>query len=649
MDWSLIQPQFLGAGCDVVILLDCCYAGQAVRTRVSNTVEFLAATDKDQMTPMGDNKWPSFTNGLIVAMEEMMDKNEFMFVPAIYRRLLDVRAGLRRQPFYVSMAPGGSMSHILLSRWQGMIPQSSLSSNQMDPVSPTAAAFLDLRLRLFHPLDANNRRTLQQWMTRDSPPGVADIEVVDKVLSEASAVNHLGQTLLGDARQDGNGAPLLALLSSAGQNEAVRLMQELSESITMPGQAPLGDLEAIQLINVVKQKSNISAMFLEDCVSSLDVKSLPKLDMKNVAGAEDLAHRISMRLTLLATGHESLPDPVRVEFDDQVKHDTRLRMGRRNGSPVLVEYIYYEPVEEAPSHVLSLQIARVSALHAEPKDPAFRTLSGLGYLHDSLHGPRFGFIYSLPQERVGWQPTQLSQMIVKVKVVPLELRLRLAYILCEALLQLHSIGWFHKGIKSDNIIIFAKPAATGIKESRLTEPLYASYDLSSPYIIGFDCSRPEGAETRGTVDFDTNVNIYRHPDRWGRSIRFERRHDIYALVSNIPVTDDTVIHIAYCVVKGILLLELGCWKTLPSMDGKQKGFSYVKDPEELRKFFLTSAHAKLTHAAGIKYADAMKSCFEHGKWMAPEGWEVRNSMREQVANSIRSCYGRLAAVSELNG
>lgn len=204
-----------------------------------------------------------------------------MTVPAIHRQLLDVRAGLRRQPFYVSMVPGGSLSHIILSRWQAFSPKSSHSLGQINSALPTAAAFLDLRLRLFHPLDANNMRILQQSMTRDAPPSIADIELVD-------------------AKHDATGAPVLALLSSDGQKEAVKLMQALSDSINMPGQAPLGDLEAIQLINIVKQKSDNLAMFLEDCISGLDVKSLRMLDVGNVAGAEDLAHRISMRLTLLA-------------------------------------------------------------------------------------------------------------------------------------------------------------------------------------------------------------------------------------------------------------------------------------------------------------------------------------------------------------
>jgi hypothetical protein len=95
--------------------------------------------------------------------------------------------------------------------------------------------------------------------------------------------------------------------------------------------------------------------------------------------------------------------------------------------------------------------------------------------------------------------------------------------LCEGLLHLHSIGWLHKGIKSDKITTFSKITNDGNSDSK--QPSHEKYDFDNPYFIGFDCSRATDAETWSTVDFTTKENIYRHPERWGIPIRFERHHD----------------------------------------------------------------------------------------------------------------------------
>ncbi|KAF3799068.1 hypothetical protein GCG54_00001172 [Colletotrichum gloeosporioides] len=456
-------------------------------------------------------------------------------------------------------------------------------------------------------------------MTRDAPSSIKDIELVDKILARANAVNDLGQSLIGGEVGEKENAVLLPFLSTKSQKQATKLLQELEGSFLASGQNALGDLEAVELITNIKQQTDSLASFLDDCISSLDTPSLRTLRKMASKAAQDLRHRIAMRLTLLT--EEASPDQTRVDFDSQATPRQRLRMGHHSGDSVLVEYIYYEDIDEQTHQRLSQQVAKISALHVEPKDPSFRTLPGIGYLHDSLYGPRFGFIFKVPNDKIGWKPFLLSGILGKVKV-PLETRYRLAHDICEALLQLHSIGWFHKNMKSDNVLIFSSNDQKSVNnrtEGR-TEPVY---DFERPYLIGFDCSRPEEAETRGTVDFDVDANIYRHPDRWGRPLRFTRQHDIYAL--------------------GIVLMEIGMWRTLPSMDSAQKGFASVKDPERLRKFLLTSAMPRLAHATGSRYADAVRSCLDPGEWTNYENWEVHDSMRQKVLRPLKAAYEALAS------
>jgi len=157
------------------------------------------------------------------------------------------------------------------------------------------------------------------------------------------------------------------------------------------------------------------------------------------------------------------------------------------------------------------------------KAPAFRSLHGLGFLHEILAGPRFGMVYALPDALTDRQFKVLSDLMVSEKLVALDVRAKCASAVRDAVLHLHSIGWFHKSIRSDNILIFSKTPEGQANSS-------TAWDFENPYLIGFDCSRPADAETKGTVDFTTRNNIYRHPERWGRPARFENYHGLYALV-----------------------------------------------------------------------------------------------------------------------
>ena len=109
LDWAIIQPLFLGANCDVAILLDCCFAGQAVRSRLQNHVEFLAATDKDQFTPTGQlaNR-PSFTKVLTQELGLVLREAGHITLSELHHRMLRKEAGLVKQPFYAILSRSSS-------------------------------------------------------------------------------------------------------------------------------------------------------------------------------------------------------------------------------------------------------------------------------------------------------------------------------------------------------------------------------------------------------------------------------------------------------------------------------------------------------------------------------------------------------------
>jgi len=238
-----------------------------------------------------------------------------------------------------------------------------------------------------------------------------------------------------------------------------------------------------------------------------------------------------MRLTLVQD--ELTKGAIKVYFDSTAPADHHLRIGRKDEDSVLVEYWEYEIVGNQDVNKSLEQAARISALLVEDKAKAFRILPGLGYVEETIR-PRIGFVYRLPSRISTNDYWTLSKLIGTVKTLPLEVRCQLASAICDAILHLHSIGWFHKAIKSENIVILRNlNHGTGEATS------HRLYDFDNPYVIGFDCSRPSQMESRLTVDFSVKNNIYRHPERWGNPKPFERKHDIYALVSTRFWGDDS--------------------------------------------------------------------------------------------------------------
>jgi hypothetical protein len=425
LDWSIIQPLFFGADCDVVIFLDCCYAGQAARARASHSIEFLAATDKDQWSPTGTKKWPSFTKVLIEEMVKTLNQDAVVTIPGLHSRMVESKIGLARQPFYVALSGDDSAGTIRLRRWEDITKMTDVEAPAASKRSLGETTTLYLRLSMFSALDASGREVLVKWMTKDSPSSIEDIQVVERVLSEAKGVKDLGTKLIElDHSASGD---LLPFLSDQGRQEAVRLFNALKDTLSMPSPWQLTETEAVYIVNNIKQKSVEFIAFVEDCLTSLGTSSLRNLSARDLFGTGDLRSRIGMRLTLLED--EVSPAKCRVDFDDRAQPKQRLRIGKQGDAAVLVEYWYYDYTDDEAFVKTSRQVAKISALHAEPKSPAFRSLPGIGFLHESLHGRRFGFIYQLPEEKIGQRPNLLSDLIKRVKNVPLEIRNRTA-ILC---------------------------------------------------------------------------------------------------------------------------------------------------------------------------------------------------------------------------
>ena len=82
------------------------------------------------------------------------------------------------------------------------------------------------------------------------------------------------------------------------------------------------------------------------------------------------------------------------------------------------------------------------------------------------------------------------------------------------------------------------------------------------------------------------------------------------------------------------MVELGCWRLLPSMDSRCSNFEHIQHPEEMRRLLLKAVPSKLAHAAGAPYAEAVRVCLEKGRWEALEEWQSQELVREKVLRPL---------------
>ena len=100
-----------------------------------------------------------------------------------------------------------------------------------------------------------------------------------------------------------------------------------------------------------------------------------------------------------------------------------------------------------------------------------------------------------------------------------------------------TLSQVHESFRSENIIFFPSSQKRDQKlkpEERL--------EISQPWVMGFEFSRPESDFSSGRADGDITRDVYRHPQRQKQPQRpFCKIHDIYSL--------------------GVVLLEIGRART----------------------------------------------------------------------------------------
>lgn len=203
-------------------------------------------------------------------------------------------------------------------------------------------------------------------------------------------------------------------------------------------------------------------------------------------------------------------------------------------------------------------------------------------------------------------------------------RLYIAYTLSETLYHLHLVGWVHKSLRSENVLLFPRsssdnPQPPDTKDT--TTHRSTKFEYVVPWLVGFEYARVVSGDSGLVTDRGIKRNMYRHPERWNTPThKFSKIHDIYAL--------------------GTILLEIGLWRPIQRLS--ETGFSRAEGADdsaagqaikETVRVQLLNHAEKLPYSLGRSYYGVVIACL---KGSAVEGFDVDPADGEGLQKAFRA-------------
>ncbi|TGJ85982.1 hypothetical protein E0Z10_g2771 [Xylaria hypoxylon] len=214
----------------------------------------------------------------------------------------------------------------------------------------------------------------------------------------------------------------------------------------------------------------------------------------------------------------------------------------RGSSSVWVEWMSVPPTngfhQSTGEHEVRISLLTDLIRHVKPA--GFRAPPCLGYVKtvNGDSGTRFGIVFDTFAAADGAPSTliTLRELLGRRRKPSLSLRVSLCTILAQCVHTFHSVNWLHKGLRSDNILFFASSPE--------------SVNLNSPYISGFELSRPGPVNNMTEKPrFDPSKDVYRHPNAQSSQMEntYRKCYDLYSL--------------------GVVLIEIALWKRIEEIVG----------------------------------------------------------------------------------
>ncbi|KAF2683537.1 hypothetical protein K458DRAFT_419131 [Lentithecium fluviatile CBS 122367] len=604
VDWYLIQPQLMHAKADVLLVFDCCYASSAAKARGEGGVELLAASPSGGQTPRpGDS---SFTHFFVQeTRRQLRDKGEVRVIELV----ASVFKQTRQDPVHLILR-GTSRISILLRPLSA--PADAQQEQELTLANSKGA--LTFTVLIKSPPDDEAIQELGNWIKSSAPPNVMTVRV-DQVVGQSSGFldfllkeNKAGTKgrLLDNMRQEDKGA-VLATLQSIAELTAVP-----HAALDVPA-VDQAESEAI-LIDWERRVQKLSRTVWSILKVHPEYQEAAKLEQleRNEAAAE-AGITAAARLQLLSRDLRPLPHgdvhfwPRReVKYTKLLKEMDRYATCRIDGKPRIVEIIHPSTKEKAlPLGERKAAIKKVASLLSSQLPEQFHVCKCAGFTAETDGGQGwYGLVFDFPSETDTLTP--LKSTFKNISRMPLERRYRMAYRLAQTIMALQSIGWVHKGVRSENVLFLSPKKSSDTLASHEAHP-------GDPWLFGFEHAREDSDHTRKLAEFRLERMIHTPPSRWGTpQEKFSYPHDVYAL--------------------GVLLLELGYWKPILSIKPELRKVASAEEAQDI--LIAVSRGDDLAHLMGSPYAQIAESCLT--------GQKCRDETLPQFQRQVLDTLERLA-------
>ncbi|CZR60273.1 uncharacterized protein PAC_10169 [Phialocephala subalpina] len=259
----------------------------------------------------------------------------------------------------------------------------------------------------------------------------------------------------------------------------------------------------------------------------------------------------------------------------------------------------------------------------------FGMLKCVGWTRSSESFDSVALVFQYPYEE-NWRPESLRSKILamragKKKPPSLGDRFDLAFGICNAVANIISIGWMHRAIRSDNMLIFDR------------------HSIRKVFLVGFTYARPgvfdeeDSAQELSNLPNSRSFALYRpSPDPDGEYDFAMSSGDedggatgLSNQASNIrpSISPRSAVYDLYGL--GIVLLEIGLWDTVENMKDRRKSSSI----QEFQARGIKEPLAQLSSRCGDIYRDVVERC------LTPIHWQREMLMENlgDIVGSLRSC------------
>jgi serine/threonine protein kinase len=297
----------------------------------------------------------------------------------------------------------------------------------------------------------------------------------------------------------------------------------------------LFDFLSITAQEDVQQQFHLLNLAMLNVVQKLDdLQVVSHLVQRSVVPDETLTTVAELRALQIGesdtTPQTKIPHVKKSLLKDEQKVENGY-IAKYEAVPVYVERKKYSESDVAGANAVAIsrRVQSLTALLNVPKAPSFRSLHCIGSFQDPEKSD-YGFVFDRPlASREHVPPRSLLSLLRSTYIPSQTARFQLAYELATTVLHLHSAGWLHKGLRSENILFF--PTSDN-----------APFTLNEPYVMGFEYARRDAPDEESEKpSLNPLQDIYRHPHAQGpASDRYIKAFDIYAL--------------------GVILVEIARWR-----------------------------------------------------------------------------------------